>query len=261
MKKEQKVIYYSDELNDEFSTAEITPIKIDENYNYGDNSFWWTLKHIFWYKIIFRPVISFYFKFILHHKIIGKEKLKDFKKKPYFMYGNHTNTACDPFIPSMVSKPNDIYVIVHPNNVSIPVLGKINRYLGAIPLPDGLSATRNFMNTIKLRINQNHPIMIYPEAHIWPYYTKIRPFVDLSFRYPLQYNLPTFSLTNTYQKRKNGKARIVTYIDGPFFADTNLPQKEQKTDLRNKVYNIMTERSKNSNIEIIKYIYKENKND
>ena len=30
--KEQKIIYYKDELNDEFSGAEITPRKIDENY-------------------------------------------------------------------------------------------------------------------------------------------------------------------------------------------------------------------------------------
>ena len=32
--KEQKIIYYKDELNDEFSGAEITPRKIDENYKY-----------------------------------------------------------------------------------------------------------------------------------------------------------------------------------------------------------------------------------
>ena len=30
----QEIIYYSDELNDEFSGAEITPRKIDENYKY-----------------------------------------------------------------------------------------------------------------------------------------------------------------------------------------------------------------------------------
>ena len=32
--KEQKIIYYKDELNDEFSGPKITPIKIDENYKY-----------------------------------------------------------------------------------------------------------------------------------------------------------------------------------------------------------------------------------
>ena len=39
------VIYYSDELSDEFSTAQITPIKIDANYDYGNNSF----GNLFWF--------------------------------------------------------------------------------------------------------------------------------------------------------------------------------------------------------------------
>ena len=63
-------------------------------------------------------------------------------------------------------------------------------------------------------------------------------------------------MTNTYQKRKNGKVKIVTYIDGPFFWDNSLSKKDQKADLRNKVYNTMVERSKNSNFEYIKYVKK-----
>ena len=32
--KNEKTIYYEDELNDEFSTAKIEPRKIDENYRH-----------------------------------------------------------------------------------------------------------------------------------------------------------------------------------------------------------------------------------
>lgn len=38
-----------------------------------------------------------------------------------------------------------------------------------------------------------------------------------------------------------------------FFPDTCLNLHEQKNDLRNQVYECMVERSKNSNIEYIKY--------
>lgn len=261
MKKKQEVIYYTDELQDEFSTTQITPRKIDASYDYGTKSFKWKLFHIFWYSIVFRPICRFTFKFILGHKIVNRKILKPYKNKPFFMYGNHTNTACDPFIPSMLAYRNHVFVIVHPNNVSMPVLGRINPYLGAIPLPDDLSAAKNFMNAIKVRIEQKRIVMIYPEAHIWPYYTKIRPFVETSFRYPVQYNVPVFCFTNTYQKRRfSSKPRIVTYVDGPFFADGNLSSKEQKKDLRDKVYNTMTEKSKNNTVEVIKYIKKETTN-
>ena len=38
--KEKKIIYYSDELNDEFSTAEITPRVINEKYRYKHGKVW-----------------------------------------------------------------------------------------------------------------------------------------------------------------------------------------------------------------------------
>ena len=40
MKKERRIIYYNDELGDEFSSAKITPIKINAKYRYlRDNVF------------------------------------------------------------------------------------------------------------------------------------------------------------------------------------------------------------------------------
>ena len=107
-------------------------------------------------------------------------------------------------------------------------------------------------------MNKGYAITIYPEAHIWPYYTKIRPFKDVSFKYPIQLEKPAFCITNTYQSygKNNKKIKIVSYIDGPFYPNKELTLKEQQKELRNKIYNCMEERSENSNIEHIKYIKK-----
>ena len=67
--KEQKVIYYSDEINDEFSDDSIKTIKIDENYKYGEDSFWWNVKRFFWYRIITIPLSWAFLKIKYHHKI------------------------------------------------------------------------------------------------------------------------------------------------------------------------------------------------
>jgi 1-acyl-sn-glycerol-3-phosphate acyltransferase len=135
-------------------------------------------------------------------------------------------------------------------------LGLISQMAGAIPIPSNKKAMKNFLSAIEQRINENSAITIYPEAHIWPYYTKIRNFKAVSFKYPIELNKPVFCMTNTYQKKSNGKPKIVTYIDGPFFPDKNLNFHEQKQNLRDQVFNCMQERSKNSNIEYIKYIFK-----
>jgi 1-acyl-sn-glycerol-3-phosphate acyltransferase len=251
-----QTIYYKDELNDEFSTADITPRKIDGSYDYSYDGWGKKAERFFWYKVIARPLAWLYLKIRYHHKIVGKELLKKVGQNGYYLYANHTSTDADPFIPSMVAFPKDVYVIVHPNNVSMPVIGKVTPYLGAIPLPDDKEAMKNFMDTLqKISKKEKQVVMIYPEAHIWPYYTGIRPFKDSSFRYPLQYDKPVYCFTNTYQKRKIGKTpQIVTYVDGPFFAPEEMSHKEKRAYLRNQVYEAMCERSKENNVEIIRYI-------
>ena len=52
----RKVIYYSDELNDEFSTAVITPRRIDGDYVYCHDSLFKRFTHIFWYRNVFTPI-------------------------------------------------------------------------------------------------------------------------------------------------------------------------------------------------------------
>lgn len=257
----QKVIYYSDELNDEFSEAVIIPKVIDENYIYIHHSFIKKITHFFWYRVVATPLAYLYLQIGYRHKIIGKKKLKK-AKNGYYIYGNHTHATGDAFIPSMITYPKDAYVIVHANNVSMPYLGRITPSLGAIPLPDNFKAFKNFIQAIKTRTEQGHAIVVYPEAHIWPYYTKIRPFNEASFKYPIDFKKAVYCFTNTYQKRKfSKKPKIVTYVDGPFYPKEHLTVKENMLYLRNQVYSTMEERSLNNEVTLVEYIKKETMHD
>ena len=259
--EKRTVIYYKDELSDEFSTAVITPKKIGDDYVYVHTSLFKKFTHFFWYRIVATPLAFVYLKAKFRHGIVGREKLKACKSG-YFLFGNHTQDIGDALIPSMLTFPSDAYAVVHANNVSMPILGRINPSLGAIPLPDTKAATGNFFNAIKFRLSERRPIVIYPEAHIWPYYTKIRPFADDAFRYPVRYGVPSYCFVNTYQKKKHGKEpRIVTYIDGPFYPDETLKGSERVKKLRDDIYASMCEMAKNSDFERIKYIKEEAKDD
>lgn len=255
--KEQKIIYYTDELNEEFSTAKITPRIIDENYKYNHNLLWDVTSYIV-QNFLSMPIKVLYAKIKFRIKFIGKEKLKKCKKEGYFIYANHTQSFADTFIPSIANYPKRNFLIVNPENVSMKFLRTIVEMLGAIPVPSNKTAMKNFLETIKKRIEKKSSITIYPEAHIWPYYTKIRPFKSVSFKYPVQLEKPVFCMTNTYQSygKNKDKIKIVTYIDGPFFASKDLSIKQGQKDLRDRIYNQMVERSKNNNIEYIKYVKK-----
>ncbi len=258
---EPKITYYSDILNDEFSTTQIKTKTIDENYKYIRKGPFRFLTHIFWYRVVACSIGCLYMKFKFRHKVINKKALKPYKKQAYFVYGNHTQDIADAFIPTVANRYKETYVIVHPNNVSMPYLGRVTASMGAIPLPDNMKASKNFIKCIDYRIQKNRTIMIYPEAHIWPYCTFIRPFKDLSFRYPVEYDKPAFCFVNVYKPRKNGKVRIETHIRGPFFADKTLSNKDARLKLRNEVYENMCELAKLNEVEVVRYIEKEKAND
>ena len=253
-----KNIYYEDELNDEFSKSSIEPRIIDENYKYVHKNPLWNLCSFVLQNILSVPIKILYAKIKFRIKYIGKEKIKPYKNEGYFIYGNHTQPFADTFIPSIPMYPKRNFLIVNPVNISLKGTGTLVEMLGAMPIPSNKSAMKNFLEAIKQKTNKGYAITIYPEAHIWPYYTKIRPFKDVSFKYPIQLKKPAFCITNTYQSygKNNKKIKIVSYIDGPFFPNKELTLKEQQKELRNKIYNCMDERSKNSNIEHIKYIKK-----
>lgn len=250
-----KTIYYNDELNEEFSEAKIEPRKIDGTYKYEHKNFLWNISAYLIQNIISVPIKFIYAKLKFGIKYIGKEKLKPYKNQGYFIYGNHTQPFADTFIITNTVFPKRNFLIVNPENVSMKGLGNFVQMFGAIPIPNDRSGMKNFLNSIKKKIQKGYSVTIYPEAHIWPYYTKIRPFKSVSFKYPIELNTPTFCVTNTYQKKKDGKPKITTYVDGPFYPDDNIQNiQEKKQNLRDKVYNQMVERSKESNYEYIKYI-------
>lgn len=259
----KKVIYYKDELNDEFSTAKITPRIIDENYKYIHKNPLWNITSYLFQNILSMPIKVLYSKIKFRIQYIGREKLKPYKDEGYFIYVNHTQIFADTFIPSVGNYPKRNFFIVNPENISMKGLGTIVELLGAIPVPGNKEAMKNFLNTIEKRIQDKSSITIYSEAHIWPYYTKIRPFKDVSFKYPVQLDKPAFCMTNTYQAygKNKDKVKIVTYIDGPFFAnkEAGFNKKQQQKDLRDRIYECMVNRSKMSNIEVIKYVKDESK--
>lgn len=252
-----KTVYYTDERSDEFSSAEITPKTIDESWRYIDQRLIWKIGRFISYRLVAIPLGCLYCKIALHSTFRNRAVLKQVKGG-CFIYGNHTQQAGDPFIPNLALFPRSTYIIVHPSNVSMPVLGKITPYLGALPLPSNLKAMRNFKDAIRTRIEEGSCVMVYPEAHIWPYYTGIRDFPATSMKYPVELDVPSFALTTTYRKRRFGKKpRTVTYLDGPFYPDHSLPPRRRAQALRDTIYETMVKRSKESDCEYIRYVKKE----
>ena len=244
-----KIRYYSSFSDDFFQTDK--EYKLPENYQWIKSGFRFKFLSAITYSLalIFSNI---YCRLFLHVKIKGAKKLRR-EKGGFFLYGNHTQPIGDVFNPALACFPKRIYTVVSAANMYLPVIGKILPYLGALPIPDSLNGMKKFTDALERRIKSGHPIIIYPEAHLWEYYTDIRPFLETSFKYPVNLDMPVYCMTTTYQKRKHAKKpKIIIYIDGPvnIFGDT---KKQRTVNLRDAVYAKMKERALNSNCNYICY--------
>ena len=263
MADKNKTIYYSDELNDDFASLGIKKKPLGDDFEYIHKNILWNTCSFVIYRMIAQPLVFVFVKVAHRQRFKNRKVLKTARKTGAFIYANHTNMLLDAFVPNIVKLRKRGYILVGPDTTSIPGLKNIVEMVGAIPLGQTLSENKEMLECINHRIAKNKGfITIYPEAHIWPYYTGIRDFKAGSFSYPCYTDTPVFAMTNCYQKKLIGKhPKVVTFVDGPFYPDKNLPLKERKEKLRKQCYDTMVKRAKeNSTYSYIVYEKKDLEN-
>lgn len=241
---------YYDEYSDDFVTSAKQDFKLKDNYKWLDKSIFYKIisRILYFFAYIFAVI---YCKLILHVTFKNKEVLKG--QEGYYLFGNHTQPIGDALIPLLAITPKKNYCVVSTANLGIPILGKILPFVGALPIPNKIHEKKNLFNAMSLLVKKN-VITIYPEAHVWPWYTKIRPLPTSSFKFPIKDNVPSFCMTTTYQKSKFfKKPKITVYFDGPFYPQEGQTAKEKAASLRDQIDNTMQERSQNSTYEYVKY--------
>ena len=261
--EKERVFYYESEEDDPIKTDEQEKnieVGLPEGYEFISKSLF---KKIY-SAILFRGFWIFgqwYERCYWQAKFYGKEKLKKAKGKGYVIYANHTNPFHDVFGPAVVADRR-IFTIISPVNLLVPGLGKKLPLLGGLPLGKTVAEKKAFNEAVDKRLKQKKCLVIYPEAHVWPYATKIRKFPagDRSFKYATRNNVPIFTMTTTYHKRKDKKhgdvPRMDIYVDGPFFPDKNKTEDENRAMLAKQAYDSMVKYSKKNSYEYFKYVKK-----
>ncbi|MBU3852024.1 MAG: acyl-phosphate glycerol 3-phosphate acyltransferase [Candidatus Paralactobacillus gallistercoris] len=239
---------------DDVVTSKQQNYHLPANYQWIHHNRFYQLMSTLLYRLAY-VVCGGYCKYGLHVKIKNQAVLLPYRNQGYFIYGNHTQPVGDVFAPMHVVPHQHLYYIASPANLGVPVIGKLLPCGGALPIPESLRQMRPFIAAIKTRIQQHQPILIYPEAHVWPYYTQIRPFMEAAFHYPVALDVPSFCITTTYQKRRyDSKPQITLYVDGPFWPDKTLSRKQQQQQLCQQIHEQMQQRAQAySNYEFVHY--------
>ncbi len=263
--EEERIFYYSSEEDDPIKTDEQekkVEVGLPDGYEFIPKNIFVRIYSAALFRI-FWLFGQYYERIYWRAKFIGREKLKKARGKGYLIYANHTNPFHDVFGPG-IAADRRIFTIISPVNLKIPGIGKFLPMIGGLPLGKTTSEKEAFNKAVDKRLSQKKVLVVYPEAHVWPYYTGIKKFParDRSFKYATRNNLPIFTMTTTYHRRKNSKRdlpRMDIYIDGPFYPNPKKTEDENRADLAKKAYESMIKWSNKSDYNYFKYIKKDEK--
>ena len=253
-----QVFYYENELTDDFGECVKKRVPLPKKYVYASKNPLFRLFSFFIYRIVARPLVWLYTKIRFRQRFVGKEKIRK-PRGGYFLYGNHTAFAADAFIPNLLTVRRRNYIITGEAASSLTAILPLMKALGNIPLSSDPVHKVAMLRCVRRRISERDGVTVYPEGHIWPLYTGVRPYPADSFLFAVLADAPVFALTNCYQRKRLGRTpRIVSFIDGPFFPDPALSRTENAEMLRNAVYEAMCRRtSEHSTYSYHEYIKKE----
>lgn len=261
-----RVVYYHS-WDEDMVQSRRQDIRLAKDYDYVRYGLWnrlldWLMLCVLWL------VAVVYVRLVRRVHIHGRERLRPYLHSGLFLYGNHTQPVLDPFIALLTLTGSRPYGIVSTANFGIPLLGRLMPWCGALPVIHTPLGQRRLTQAVYDHIRLGHPIVVYPEAHVWPYCTQIRPFSAASFAWAVETAKPAFTMTTVYRhkhpNKKNGNnadihlerevPRMDIYIDGPFFPDTACPPRLARQRLCAVVREAMLRRAALSDYEYIRYL-------
>jgi len=259
--KETKTIYYSDELNDDFEQTNLKRVDVPENYKYlRKNPIYNFFSNILYY-VVAIPILAIGMK-IKGIKVVNKKNLKSVKDVGAFFYGNHVSYTDVTKYQTLVAPYRRMNILGFSDTLTIPFVKHIARSLGYLPVPNAgdMKNLVNLTSAIEYYVKtKRQNILIYPEAHIWPYYTKIRNFPSTSFYYPASCQAPVIPTVTVWKKSKAFKKPRQTIIIGkPIFPRESFGLNQNKQYLYEECLKAMQEISNSvEQFEYIKYIKKD----
>lgn len=255
--------YYKNFKDDSFMhTVVFSKKRIGNDYRYLPRfNFVKTIQFLFYYLIAF-PILFLFGKIIYGVNVKGRKKLKKIKGG-YILVGNHVHPMDCSFVSVFVAFPRRNYFICNKDAVQV-VFGKyFTKALGALPLPDDKKGLVNLNDAVKKILKKGKCVTIYPEACIWPYYTKLRPLGSASFHYAVSAKVPVvpFAVTFRYAKGKNKfrkKPKVNIEICDPIYPNQNLSSVDAKRDIMTRTESSLKKVIETEgNVAFYKYLPKE----
>ena len=246
-----KILYY-DSFDTDFATSRGQDYRLPADYRWEQPGFARKIAGVLLHGVAWL-IDAIYRRFVARVRIKNRRLLRK-EKRGYFLFSNHTQVFGDVVNPYALCWPKRPRILCSPANLGIPAIGRWLPLAGALPIPDKLAQLKVFSDVVVQHIADNHAVVVYPEGHVWPYYTDVRPFEAGAFHYAAKVAAPVYVATTTYRKtRWLKRPKQIIYLDGPLIAPDGLRRKALQAWYERAVRQLMQRRAKTSDCEYVTY--------
>lgn len=261
--KKHKLVCMPEDLNEDIYHTRVLDIKLNYKKIYKKpNVFTRAFKYIA-QKCIALPLLYLYDKIYLGVKVKGKKNLRGLKGGAITI-SNHVHYVDWSVCPVFLSKQKSVVVVTLKDNFKIPTVRHLCKLYGCLPLAETPSDWVLFYKCIKRSLDEGKIVHLFPEASLWPYYNKLRPFKRGSFYFAVKYNVPIIPYLITFRKPKGIEKlvrrapRLNIIVGEPLYANASLDSKQQIEDLSQRAEQAMQKMlDENPSYEYYRYVSEE----
>ncbi|MDD5603808.1 MAG: lysophospholipid acyltransferase family protein [Eubacteriales bacterium] len=191
----------------------------DGRYSYECNNVFFLIFALF-IRMLALAVIPVWAKAVSGYRISGRQNLRKVRGSGVVIIANHVHHLDAPLICGCMNRFRKTRIISLSENFDIPVVGKLIRALGAIPLGGDFAGRQKFNKTIEKLLKKKKHVLFFAEGALWPYYKGIRPFRSGGFRFAARLGVPVLPVVIVFEGMKvGGREKLRLHVGRPLMPE------------------------------------------
>lgn len=216
---------------------------VDEHYRFVNRNVFFRLGSNLVFYLIAMPLLSIGSRLVFGLKIIGKKNLR-YVKGGAVTVTNHVHFLDSPMVACTLFPRKPLFASLQ-SNFEIPVVRRLVRILGGVPIPESPKALGAFMDAMRAQLQKGRIVHFYPEASLWPWHDKLRPFKNGAFHLAVKSGVPVVPMVFTYRKpgwlmsRLRKKPLLTLRIGEPEYPAQSGSERSRVMEMRQAVVDSM----------------------
>ena len=217
--------------------------RVDERYRFVNRNIFFRLGSALLFYVIAVPLLDIVARLFFGLKITGKKNMR-YLKGGAVTVTNHVHVLDSPMVACTLF-PRKPFFATLKANFEIPVVRRVVRLLGGVPIPESPKALHAFLEYMRIQLEKGRIVHFYPEASLWPWHEELRPFRNGAFHLAVKSDVPVLPMVFTFREpgKLMGKLRkkplVTLRIGAPEYPAKTGSERSRVLQMRSAVQEAM----------------------